>query len=76
MSNYSLNDSMVEPLARPNKQGYWWWLPKCFIDEGKTSREYWSVEYEGPDTTKVGLFIGPLNPPLVKDLPQPTEVLV
>jgi hypothetical protein len=57
------NEDTVGPLVRPTRQGYWWWLPKCFLDEGKTDGRYWSVMLEGPQTDKVGLFVGPLVPP-------------
>lgn len=55
----------MKPVSRPTVLGYWWWLPKCFLDEGKTHGRYWSVMLEGPDTEKVGLFVGPLPVPVL-----------
>jgi hypothetical protein len=50
------------PLTKPSCQGYWWWMPKFLMGCGNNPG-FWQITYEGPDTTKVGLFVGPLTPP-------------
>ena len=47
------------------KAGYYWWLPQCFVNEGKVlEKEYWSIIFvDDKSTDKVGLFVGPLDPP-------------
>ena len=52
-------------MKKPTHIALWWWLPECYVKEGKGSRkEYWSVVYEGPDTELVGEFVGPLKAPV------------
>jgi len=55
--------SQEKPIARPTCSGYWWWLPECFLREGKTGKGFWSVQYFDPNTEKCGVFVGPLDPP-------------
>ena len=64
-----LDDLDFEVLVRPSCFGNWWWIPKCFLDEGKTDKGYWSIVVEGPDTKRVGLFVGPLVPPTLPNVP-------
>jgi len=60
-----MGKSKVERLKKPTHIALWWWLPECYVKEGKGSRkEYWSVVYEGPDTELVGEFVGPLKAPV------------
>jgi hypothetical protein len=49
------------------KSGYYWWVPQCFVNEGKLEKEYWSIvlvdDKNSLSIDKVGLFVGPLVPP-------------
>ena len=50
------------------EQGYYWWLPEYLSDE-PANQYNWQIifiEVEGPQrcTVKVGVFVGPLFPPL------------
>jgi len=43
--------------------GYYWWLPKCFIDSDLPGR--WSIISWHPKdgSAKEGVFVGPIEPP-------------
>jgi hypothetical protein len=62
MDMYKSIDEVVE-------SGYYWWLPQCYLEEGRSNDEScWSiitlVPEAGVNMDKVGLFVGPLNVPI------------
>jgi hypothetical protein len=62
---YRTGDEM-ETKARPDKEGYWWWLPRCFMDKGDNKASWSIIRYDErfDKEGKEGIFVGPLVAPV------------